>query len=240
MRIVMNQDRSRLIKPQVVILDVYETILDMSEMERRVNSQLNSTRGYIIWFELLMEYCFVHNCTSKFNDFTSIAKATMQMAASKLDQNISDSDIDSLLELLYQLPIREEVQKGLSELIDNGYRISALTNSPEKAIAERMERTGLISYFESVLSAEKIKKYKPCIEVYEWAAKMLNVEKNETIMFSAHGWDIAGAANAGMQTAYLQLENHMLYPLAPKPNFVCGSLQDLAFQLRKLFKVGTE
>src|SRR5689334_5588805 len=127
MRIVMNQDRDQLIKPQVIILDVYETMLDMSEMERRVNSLLNSTRGYIIWFELLMEYCFVDNCTSKFNDFASIAKATMQMTASKLGQDISDSDIDSLLVLLKQLPIREEVQKGLSELIDNGYRIAALT-----------------------------------------------------------------------------------------------------------------
>lgn len=72
-------------KPKVILLDVYETLLNMSDVERRVNSLLASIRGYTIWFELFMEYCFVDNCTIQFNDFPSIAKATLMMAAKKLD-----------------------------------------------------------------------------------------------------------------------------------------------------------
>jgi 2-haloacid dehalogenase len=96
-----------------------------------------------------------------------------------------------------------------------------------------MEGTGLISYFEMVLSAESVKKYKPCDDVYQWAAKKLEVNPSDCLLISAHGWDIAGAAYAGMQTAYLKHNTQQLYPLAPTPAITCKSLADLAHQISK-------
>ena len=223
------------IKPSLILLDVYETLIDMSEIEKRVNHLLDSKRGYTIWFELFMQYCFVDNCTSQFNDFSSIAKATMQMAGASLGKVVAEEDIKIILALLKQLPLHEGVEKGLSILSDHGFRIAALTNSPEVIVKERMELTGLISYFEMVLSAEHVKKYKPCIEVYEWAAEQLHVEAKNILLVSAHGWDIAGASNAGMQTAYLKQSNQMLYPLAPTPTYTIRNLSDLASQTEVFF-----
>ncbi len=221
-------------KPAVVLLDVYETLLDMTVVEKRVNQILDNKRGYFLWFELFMQYCFVDNCIVQFNDFASIAYATMQMAGRTLGEEIDEHDINEVLELLKHLPVHEGVQEGLSQLNDAGFRIAALTNSPERTVTERMERTGLISYFEKVLSAEHVRKYKPSLEVYEWAIAQLNVQPGEVLLVSAHGWDLAGAVNAGMQTAYLKQSKQMLYPLAPKPNYICTSLTDLASQLKPL------
>jgi 2-haloacid dehalogenase len=228
----METDSKVLKRPKLILLDVYETMLDMSEVERRVNNLMASKRGYLIWFEQFMQYCFVDNCTVQFNDFSSIAKATMQMTAKILGRTITEDDIDYILEHLKHLPLQDGVQEGLSLLHDQGLRIAALTNSPEKTVRERMERTGLISYFEKVLSAEKVKKYKPCKEVYEWAAAMLELELSDILLVSAHGWDIAGAANAGMQTAYVKQPRQMLYPLAPEPTFTCTDLPDFAMQVK--------
>lgn len=216
------------VKPQVIVFDVYETLLDMSEVERRVNALFDSGKAYPFWFELFMQYCFVDACTGQFHDFAAIAKASMQMAASKLGKTIQEESIDDVIELLKHLPVHENVPEILSALNDLGYRIAALTNSPENVVYERMEPTGLISYFEKVFSAEQIKKYKPNPEVYQWAAKKLGVPIGEAMMVSAHGWDIAGAASAGMQTAYLKQGKQMLYPLAPTPTLVCSSLSELA------------
>ena len=220
-------------KPGLILFDVYQTLLDTAEMEKRINHLMDSKRGYQIWFELFMQYCFVDNCTVQFNGFTSIAKATMQMTGKSLGANINDDDIDSILKLLHHLPLHEGVQKGLSILNNHGFRIAALTNSPEKTVTQRMESTGLISYFEMVLSAEHVKKYKPCIEVYEWAANKLELEIQKILLVSSHGWDIAGGANAGMQTAYVRQSKSMLYPLAPQPTIICQNLVDLANQLSK-------
>jgi 2-haloacid dehalogenase len=218
-------------KPSVILFDVYETLLDMSSVERKVNNLMDSIRGYRIWFELFMQYCFVDNCTTQFNDFSSIAKATMKMTGSLLGHNVSDDAANDILEQLKHVQVHEEVPENLSLLSDEGYRIAALTNSPQKTILERMEHSGLISYFEQVLSAEQVKKYKPCIEVYDMAAKKLGVPANEILLVSAHGWDIAGGANAGMQTAFIKHPREMLYPLAPKPEFICKNLEDLTQQL---------
>lgn len=215
-------------KPQVILLDVYETLLDMRDVERKVNDLLDTSKGYILWFELLLQYCFVDSCTNQFHPFADIAKATMQMTAKKLGRTVDESDIDAMLEWLKYLPVKDDVREGLSALNDLGYRIAALTNTPEEAVCERMERSGLISYFEVVLSAEGFKKYKPSLDVYNWAAEKLKVDKTEILMVSSHDWDIAGASCAGMKTTYLKQSKQMLYLLAPKPDITCSSLMDLA------------
>src|SRR5574337_443600 len=212
--------------PKVMVFDVYETLLDMSEVERKINALTDSKRGYPIWFELFMEYCFVNNSLDTFHDFVSIAKVTLQMAGNILGKTISGPEANDLLELLKHMPVHEEVQSGLSQLNDLGYTIIALTNAPEKTVCERMERTGLISYFEKVFSAETVKKYKPEKKVYEWAAQKLNVNTSDMLMITAHGWDIAGASNAGMKTAFVKRDKQLLYPLSPQPDIRCSSLHE--------------
>jgi 2-haloacid dehalogenase len=227
----MEQETNTGTKPSVLLFDVYETLLDMSDVERRVNNIMDSIRGYRIWFELFMQYCFVDNCIAQFNDFSSIARATMKMTGNLLGHVVTDDAVNDVLAILTHVPVHENIPGCLSVLSDEGYRIAALTNSPQKTILERMEQSGLISYFEQVFSAEQVKKYKPCIEVYEWAAKKLEVPVQEILLVSSHSWDIAGGANAGMRTAYIQHPRQMLYPLAPKPNFICNNLDQLVDQL---------
>ncbi|HEX2606864.1 MAG TPA: haloacid dehalogenase type II [Flavisolibacter sp.] len=218
-------------RPELIVLDVYETLLDMSDVERKVNSLMDNRKGYLIWFELFMQYCFVDNCTVQFNDFNSIAKATLQMAGRMLDRTISEAQTESVLELLRQLPVQEEVPEGLSKLHMHGFQLAALTNAPLSMVMDRMEPSGLVSYFEKVLSSEPVKKYKPCIEVYQWAAAQFHLPVEAILLVSSHGWDIAGAANAGMQTAYLDQRKGELYPLGPSPQYTCKTLAALADQL---------
>lgn len=219
------------VRPKVVVFDVYETLLDMGDLERRINSITDSKRGYLLWFELFMEYCFANNSLDTFHDFFSIARATLKMAGTKLGRAISDAEADDILQILKHLPVREGVPSCLSELNDHGFTVIALTNAPEKLVYERMERTGLVSYFETVLSAESLKKYKPEKMVYEWAAQKLNVTTGEMVMITSHSWDIAGAANAGMKTALLKRDKHLLFPLSVQPDIV-GNLSEIVSVLK--------
>ena len=214
-------------------MDVYDTLLNMGEVERRVNLLFDSKRGYAIWFEMFMEYCFVDNCTVQFNDFTSIAYATLQMTAKLFSVTIDEEDGKSIIALLKSLPVNEGVQEGLSNLHKQNFRIAALTNASEKTVTERMEFTGLISYFEMVLSAEHVKKYKPCCEVYEWALKKMQARPEEVLLITSHGWDVAGAANVGLKTAYINGKK-LLYPLSPQPDYIGNDLNDIAEQLMQM------
>lgn len=220
------------LRPKVIVFDVYDTLLDMSDVERKINLITDSKRGYLLWIELFMEYCFANNSLDTFHDFFSIARATLQMTGIKLGRMIADAEADDTLKILKHLPVREGAPSCLSELNDSDFTVIALTNAPEKLVYERMEGTGLISYFETVLSAESLKKYKPEKEVYEWAAQKLNVKTGEMLMVTSHSWDIAGAANAGMKTALLKRDKHLLFPLAAKPDII-GSLSEIVSALKQ-------
>lgn len=224
----MKHPETGLQRPKLILFDVYDTLLNMSDIEKKVNLILDSRNGYTIWFELFMQYCFVDNCTSQFHDFNAIANATMQMAAYSMGENVKQEKINSVLEMLKHLPLYEGVQEGLSAIHDQNLRIAALTNSPENTVRERMERTGLISYFEKVFSAEQVRKYKPDVAVYNWAAHELKLQPNEILLVTSHGWDVAGAANAGMKTAYRQQSRQLLYSLSHTPDLIFTDLTDLA------------
>ena len=66
--------------PRNIVFDVYETLPDMNEVEKKVNNLLDSKRGY----------CFVDTCVDQFNDFSSIARATMQMAGKMFSRDMDE------------------------------------------------------------------------------------------------------------------------------------------------------
>jgi 2-haloacid dehalogenase len=222
---------------RLILFDVYETLLDMGDIEKRINYYLNSKRAFLLWFELLIQYTMVDNFTGKFHEFSSIADATLNLTAESLGEKIQQDQVKDILELMRHLPVQEDVPPAISALTDDGYRIAALTNSSEDIVRQRMELSGLVSYFEQVLSTEKIKKYKPEREVYLWAADCLAIPPENILYVSTHSWDLAGASNAGMKTAFVKRRRPTIYPLLPDPAYNCKNIADLCHQLRSQ-KVG--
>ena len=204
---------------KLILFDVYETLLDLQSIKKKVNSILDSKRGYMHWLDLMTQFCLVDNCTGTFHNFLTIAEATLTMAGRDLGKSINREEADKIIHQLGHLPVNEGVSENLSRLRDAGYRLAAITNTPTDVIRGRMERTGLVSYFEKVLCADEIRKYKPATEVYDWAVKKLSIPKNEVLYVSAHGWDVMGAMQAGIDSVYLEQAELLYYPIAKKPTY---------------------
>ena len=210
---------------KVLLFDVYETLLDMQNIKRKVNTLLDSKRAYMHWLNMLLQNSLVDNTTGDFHNFISIAQASLQMAGKDFGKTISSEEADGVIHQLGHLPVHEGVSQSLSRLSDEGFRLAALTNAPKDIIITRMNRTGLISYFDKIITADEVKKYKPSVEVYNWAIQKLQVKKEEVLYVSAHGWDVMGAMHAGLQTVYLDQSEMLYYPLAEKPDFTFRNFQ---------------
>lgn len=223
-------------KPAVILFDVNETLLDMSPLKKKVNKLLDSKRGFRIWFGMLLQYALVDSCTGRYHDFSIIADATLDMAAKALQEEIDAEEKMEALALFTQLPAYNDAKEGLKFLKERGYRLATLTNSPEAVMMQQLQYADILPYFDATLSVEAVKKYKPAAEPYQWAASTLGVSANEILMVAAHGWDIAGAANAGMQTAFIERKGQSLYPLAPVPAYTGKGILELADQLTLDFK----
>lgn len=112
--------------------------------------------------------------------------------------------------------------------------MATLTNSTKKVADEQLQQAGIAQLFEASLSIDEFKVYKPGVESYKKALSKLGVQAGEAMLIAAHGWDVAGAAHAGLQTAFIERKGKALYPLAPKPTFTGKTLPDIARQLVKL------
>ncbi len=214
--------------PSVIIFDVNETLLDMSPLKKKINRVLETSKGFRIWFGMLLQYSLVDNNINNYHDFTAIADATLDMAAKALKIEIDQEEKKDALKTIKELPAHSDVPGGLQLLKENGYRLATLTNSPATTLSAQLQHAKLTGYFEVTLSIDTIKKYKPALEAYKWAAEQLSVHASEALFVAAHGWDIAGALQAGMQAGFIERKGQSLYPLTDKPNFTAKNLTRLA------------
>jgi len=214
----------------VLVFDVNETLLDMDPLKKSVNALVDNEEGFRIWFGMLLHYSIVSNSIKEYHDFSTIAAATLAMAATSMDKKVNEDEIKETLSIIKTLKAYPNVEQGLQLLKDHGFRLATLTNSPPNALKQQLINSNLSDFFEQTLSIDSIKKYKPEAETYLWAAKELGVKPQEMILIAAHGWDIAGASHAGLRTCFIEREGQSLYSLSNKPDFQAKDIFTMAEQ----------
>ncbi len=89
---------------------------------------------------------------------------------------------------------------GLNRLKSH-FVISTLSNGNVALLVNMAKHAGLA--WDCVLSAELFQHYKPDPEVYQGAARLLGVKRDEVMMVAAHPSDLVAAQRAGLRTAYV-------------------------------------
>ncbi|MDC8830670.1 haloacid dehalogenase type II [Alteromonas gilva] len=219
--------------PKVIIFDVNETLLDLSPMRETVGKALNGNQALLtLWFSTLLHYSLVSTVSGRFAHFGAIGVAALQMVAHSNGITMSKEDAHkAIIPALLNLPAHPDVKPALATLKQQGFTLACLTNSSTQGVKTQLEYAGLTKYFDARLSIEPLQIYKPDQRAYAWALEQLNVKPAEALMVAAHGWDIAGASAAGMQTAFVARPGQSLYPLANAPDFNVNDIAQLADEL---------
>nr|WP_315166342.1 haloacid dehalogenase type II [uncultured Flavobacterium sp.] len=220
----------------VLLFDVNETLLDMTPLKNTINTLLEEPLAFKIWFGMVLHHSLVDNCTNQYHDFSTIAVAVLKMTATSLNKTITEDEIKKALSVIRNLKAYPDVLKGLQLLKENSFRLATLTNSPENVLKEQLINSNLTDLFELALSIDTIKKYKPDPKTYEWAATKLDQKPQNIIMIAAHGWDLAGAINAGLKTGFVAREGQSLYSLSEKPTYEAKDIYEMALVLIENYK----
>ena len=221
-------------KPKVIIFDVNETLLDLDSMRDSIGKALGGRDDLLpLWFSTMLHHSLVSTAIGDYQDFGKIGVASLLMVAQNNDIKINAEQAKTaIVTPLLSLPAHADVKAGLQALKDQGYRLVSLTNSSNNGVKAQFESAGLTDYFEARYSIEDIKIYKPDLRAYEWALKQLNIKAEDALMVAAHGWDVAGAKAAGLQTAFIARPGKALYPLVQKPDYSVKNLTQLVSQLK--------
>jgi 2-haloacid dehalogenase len=130
------------------------------------------------------------------------------------------------LERLPQMPAYADVPGALQALRDGGCRLAVLTQSGAQAAEAVLTNAGLREHFEHVLSAPESSAFKP--EDLAYHAALERIGATEAWFVAGHWWDIAGAAYAGLKTAWVS-RTDLAYPQAmPAPDVSGADIQAVA------------
>jgi 2-haloacid dehalogenase len=218
-------------KPKLIIFDVNETLVDLGPVKEAVNAFYGKEDAATLWFGKLLHYSLVDRVTGQYHNFSEIADAVMDMVSAYYGREMPGSEKKEILSKMAELPAHEDVKEGLRQLKEAGFRLATFTNSAQKVADKQLVHAGIDHFFERSLSVESLQLYKPELATYKKALQRLETEPGQTLFVAAHGWDMAGSAQAGLQTAFIQRKGKSLYPLAPSPNYTASTISDLARQL---------
>ncbi|MCU1611649.1 MAG: haloacid dehalogenase type [Pseudonocardiales bacterium] len=101
----------------------------------------------------------------------------------------------------HRLPAWNDAIAGLTRLRTR-YILAALSNGGFALLTHLIKTAGLP--FDCILSAELARTYKPDPLVYRTAAGLLDLPPAQVMMVAAHTWDLHGAHEAGLRTAFLE------------------------------------
>lgn len=218
-------------RPVVLLFDVNETLLDLEPLQERIDTVLLENGSSKLWFTTMLQYSLVLTVSGKYEPLADIGAATLTMLARNRDVVLSKEEAKEALMPMLSLAPHRDVPGGLTRLKEAGFRMATLTNSSIAACKAQMDNARLTELFERQLSVETVGKYKPHADVYRWAAEEMSVPVEDCMLVASHAWDIAGAAWAGMQTAFIERAGNQSFSLALPPDVSASDLHNLMDQL---------
>ncbi|TVT19157.1 haloacid dehalogenase type II [Amycolatopsis rhizosphaerae] len=123
------------------------------------------------------------------------------LAERGLSDAVGEAARARLVHAWHRLPAWNDVAEGLARLRSR-YVLAALSNGGFALLTHLVKAAALP--FDCILSAELAQTYKPDAKVYRTAASLLDVAPSRVLMVAAHGWDLEGAAAAGLRTAFVE------------------------------------
>ena len=219
--------------PKVIFFDVNETLLDLTAMRSSVGEALGGRDDLLpLWFSTMLHHSLVDSTTGRFHTFGEIGVASLLMVAEIEGIELTKAQAKTaIVTPLRSLPPHTDVRDGLQALKNKGYKLVSLTNSSNQGVYTQFKNADLLSYFDERLSVEDINLYKPDTRTYEWAIEKMGIAAEDAMLVAAHGWDIAGAKQAGWQAAFIARPGKVLYRLAIAPDTVVSGLDELVSQL---------
>lgn len=132
-----------------------------------------------------------------------------------INYSISDDLIDVIaIEYIEFLPHFNHLFEGTFEILEylkDKYQLHIITNGFEEIQAKKMDSSKISHYFDAIITSESVGVKKPNPKVFEYALKVANATKENSIMIGdSIEADILGALNIGMQAIHCNFDNQVV------------------------------
>ena len=218
--------------PKAFVFDAYGTLFRLKSGVLSVppDEQLLVTQIQDTWRLRQVEYTWLSAMMGRWIDFDEVTRSALDYALEFHEAR--DESLKEKLLTVYSDPTTfDDVPPTLEYLKEKGIPLAILSNGNSEKLQSALTNLGINGFFQAVLSAAKVKTYKPSPSVYQLVTDHFRCEPKEVVFISSNGWDIAGAASFGFYTVWVNRLGIPFEQLGVAPNQKLNSLKDFVYPL---------
>ena len=197
-------------RPKAFVFDAYGTLFDVTAAARQAAAEPGAEALAPVWPVLAeewrrkqLEYSWLRAIMGLHADFAEVTAEALDWAMEARGLGADHRLRARLLALYDGLEAYAEVPAVLARLRADGAKLAILSNGTPAMLSSATASAGIAPLFDAVLSVEEVGVYKPSARVYDLVEARLGLPPREVLFISSNGWDIAGAARFGFQTAWV-------------------------------------
>ncbi|MEC5177022.1 2-haloacid dehalogenase [Cryobacterium sp. MP_M5] len=218
--------------PSAIVFDVNETLSDMSPLKTRFVDVGAPDYLARVWFAALLRDGFALAAAGGSAKFAVIGADVLREVLRDFALTWSlDDAVTHVMDGFAGLNLHPDIADGIRSLKDAGFRLVTLSNGSAQVAETLLTRAEMREDFEVLLTVEDAPAWKPVRTAYTYAADACGVQPEDMLLVAVHPWDIHGAAQAGMRTAWLNRTDAAYPHYFTAPDYTVCTLSELAPRL---------
>ncbi len=213
---------------RIFVFDAYGTLFKINSNNETLKSAVGKhfENFMDVYRNKLLTYSWLHTLMDEWKDFNELADLAINNTCLQFD--INQGSIRKELISIYKTPqLYSDVVPVFKQLTNKDNFLNLLSNGKMSTLKTAASKNNIDQYLKNIFSSETIKKYKVHPLTYKQVIDYYQVEASSCIFISSNTWDIAGAANFGFKTVWLNRNNQDLEIISKSPDFIIHSLREL-------------
>lgn len=205
---------------EVIAFDAYGTLFDVTGEDWAAPEVVQTFRAK------QLQYTWLVSLMEAYSDFDEVSRAAIEYAAAAHGVEV---DVEAVLQRQRRTLTFAEVPAALARIAAGGARrLAIVSNGRPDSLAALVANNGLASVFAAIVSVHPLRVFKPSPRVYQRALDELGVGREQLFFVSSNGWDVAGAAQIGLRTAWVNRTDTPPEGVGGRPEIVVRDLTELA------------
>jgi 2-haloacid dehalogenase len=215
-----------------IAFDAFGTLFDLEGLRPGLRSEYGLADGDATldgFVARLVPWMWHSSASDRFQHLPEVAAAAFNASAGAAGIMLEDGDAEEFASRLRSLPAFPDVAEGLDALAR--WPLAILSNGTRDGVEALVGAADLSDRFTFLLAADQAGRYKPSPELYALAPRAFRTRKDRVLLVSSNEWDVAGAGQFGMRTAWLARGRAPSWVLGCEADYVVDALPDLAAML---------
>ncbi|HXD20703.1 MAG TPA: haloacid dehalogenase type II [Vicinamibacterales bacterium] len=191
---------------RALVFDAYGTLFDVLSVTSLCELLFpgSGTALAVMWRSKQLQYSLLRSMMDRYADFWQVTQDALVYSTRALQLDLTAEKRVQLMDAYRTLHAFPDVKPGLAQLKSKGLSLAILSNGAPPMLASATRSAGIDGLLDAVISVDDIKVFKPSPRVYALAPARLGVPPGEIGFVSSNGWDVAGAASAGLTAFWIQ------------------------------------